>query len=229
VAPLMVALSAFSRLRHLLTSFQPCQSLFVAPCSHVWHYKCIRKLLNGPTYPIFLCPNCRAVADLEADVEEPEDDGWEEALGDHAPLTPRQTQEDASGHINVIDDAGNRNAGTPESGDIEEVSNRISHISLLPGPLSDRIPPFDPDAPDLTSDHGEPVSNATSAPVPIRVTNGDSLDPNLPNGLENPMTPRNDAGPFILDGGAGQLQNRQASNNRRVGAGGGLDLLGTIS
>ena len=60
-----------------LLSIAPCQSLFVAPCSHVWHYKCIRPILNGPTWPTFLCPNCRAVADLEAEVEEPLDD-WEE-------------------------------------------------------------------------------------------------------------------------------------------------------
>lgn len=56
---------------------QPCQSLFVAPCSHVWHYKCIRPILIGSTWPNFLCPNCRAVADLEADVEEEEVD-WSE-------------------------------------------------------------------------------------------------------------------------------------------------------
>ncbi|KZF26618.1 SMAD/FHA domain-containing protein, partial [Xylona heveae TC161] len=51
-----------------LMSIAPCQSLFVAPCSHVWHYKCIRPILSGSNWPQFLCPNCRAVADLEADV-----------------------------------------------------------------------------------------------------------------------------------------------------------------
>ncbi|OIW33777.1 SMAD/FHA domain-containing protein, partial [Coniochaeta ligniaria NRRL 30616] len=52
-----------------LNSIAPCQCLFVAPCSHTWHYKCIRSLLSSPSYPIFICPNCRAAADLEADVE----------------------------------------------------------------------------------------------------------------------------------------------------------------
>ncbi|KAG9237717.1 hypothetical protein BJ875DRAFT_124637 [Amylocarpus encephaloides] len=50
----------------------PCQSLFVAPCSHTWHYKCIRVIINGPHWPHFVCPNCRAVADLEAELEEPQ-------------------------------------------------------------------------------------------------------------------------------------------------------------
>ncbi|KAK9371097.1 hypothetical protein V1509DRAFT_615774 [Lipomyces kononenkoae] len=54
-----------------LVAVAPCQSLFVAPCSHVWHYKCIRPIIIR-NYPQFLCPNCRAVCDLEADVEVPD-------------------------------------------------------------------------------------------------------------------------------------------------------------
>ncbi|KAK9382778.1 SMAD/FHA domain-containing protein, partial [Kockiozyma suomiensis] len=54
-----------------LVAVAPCQSLFVAPCSHVWHYKCIRPIIVK-SYPQFLCPNCRAVCDLEADVDVPE-------------------------------------------------------------------------------------------------------------------------------------------------------------
>ncbi|KAK3809249.1 MAG: SMAD/FHA domain-containing protein, partial [Benniella sp.] len=44
------------------------QSLFVAPCSHVYHYKCIRPLLMS-NHPGFLCPLCRTFADLDAVVE----------------------------------------------------------------------------------------------------------------------------------------------------------------
>ena len=55
-----------------LNPVAPCQALFVAPCSHVWHYKCIRNLIRGPE---FLCPNCRLMTDLDADVEAPEE--WE--------------------------------------------------------------------------------------------------------------------------------------------------------
>ncbi|KAK4056017.1 hypothetical protein OIO90_003012 [Microbotryomycetes sp. JL221] len=45
-----------------------CQALFIAPCSHVTHYKCIRPLVMQ-NYPGFCCPLCRTYADLEADVE----------------------------------------------------------------------------------------------------------------------------------------------------------------
>ncbi|KAK3847399.1 MAG: hypothetical protein J3R72DRAFT_431314 [Linnemannia gamsii] len=44
------------------------QSLFVAPCSHVYHFKCIRPMLMAH-HPGFLCPLCRTFADLEAAVE----------------------------------------------------------------------------------------------------------------------------------------------------------------
>ncbi|KAH3666729.1 hypothetical protein WICMUC_005546 [Wickerhamomyces mucosus] len=56
-----------------LSQLKPCQSIFVSSCSHCWHYKCIRPILVK-NYPQFLCPNCRESCDLEADLEEDEDD-----------------------------------------------------------------------------------------------------------------------------------------------------------
>ncbi|KAI0765072.1 SMAD/FHA domain-containing protein [Fomes fomentarius] len=44
------------------------QALFIAPCSHAFHYKCIRPLLETH-HPAFSCPLCRTFADLEEDVE----------------------------------------------------------------------------------------------------------------------------------------------------------------
>ncbi|ORX56419.1 SMAD/FHA domain-containing protein [Hesseltinella vesiculosa] len=49
-----------------LYALAPCQSLFVAPCSHTFHYKCARPLLVND--PGFLCPLCRNYADLDASV-----------------------------------------------------------------------------------------------------------------------------------------------------------------
>ena len=37
-------------------------------------------MLAAPSYPIFICPNCRAAADLEAEVEDPEE--WEQLDSD---------------------------------------------------------------------------------------------------------------------------------------------------
>ena len=44
------------------------QALFIAPCSHTFHYKCIRPLLDAH-HPAFNCPLCRTFADLDEDVE----------------------------------------------------------------------------------------------------------------------------------------------------------------
>lgn len=52
-----------------LDSISQCQALFVSPCSHWWHYGCIRPLLVK-SYPHFACPNCKALCHLEADLED---------------------------------------------------------------------------------------------------------------------------------------------------------------
>lgn len=55
-----------------LYALAPFQALFVAPCSHSFHFMCIRSLLNS--YPGFQCPICRSYSDLEASVAlEPEE------------------------------------------------------------------------------------------------------------------------------------------------------------
>ena len=53
------------------------QSLFIAPCSHVFHYKCIRPMLIMH-HPGFSCPLCRTFANLEEDVEVEGEEGGEQ-------------------------------------------------------------------------------------------------------------------------------------------------------
>ncbi|KAI8063886.1 hypothetical protein BC940DRAFT_306628 [Gongronella butleri] len=47
-----------------LYALAPYQALFVSPCAHTYHYKCIRPLLES--YPGFQCPICRTYSDLDA-------------------------------------------------------------------------------------------------------------------------------------------------------------------
>lgn len=56
-----------------LMKVEPCQALFISPCSHAWHYKCIRPIIIK-SYPQFYCPNCRTMCDLETDLEDDDDD-----------------------------------------------------------------------------------------------------------------------------------------------------------
>jgi len=57
------------------------QALFIAPCSHAFHYKCIKPLLEKHT-SAFSCPLCRSFADLEEDVEVEADHEVEEGETD---------------------------------------------------------------------------------------------------------------------------------------------------
>jgi RING-like zinc finger len=48
-----------------LSAIGPFQALFISPCSHSFHYKCIKGCLGPNMFP---CPVCRQVANLEASV-----------------------------------------------------------------------------------------------------------------------------------------------------------------
>ncbi|KAJ3276350.1 hypothetical protein HDV01_004973 [Terramyces sp. JEL0728] len=51
-----------------INTMAPFQALFLAPCSHCFHYKCVTSLLGAGF--MFQCPLCRQVANLEASVQD---------------------------------------------------------------------------------------------------------------------------------------------------------------
>lgn len=245
-----------------LMSIRPCQALFVAPCSHVWHYKCIARVINGPTYPQFMCPNCRMVNDLEADVSEPED--WDDELDEEieekieeelvlaetaalpngaAPIIP-ETEADGTSTprpVTVVAPIGLTSdlaapSAAPQSERIEEedLAVGIAGVSLTEdnGPSSDQeqssdtglqTPPEDdplPDAATSPSANVHPLPIASPAPASSSAgtpfgenavlaaptpSNQYALSPTpaVP-GPDCPMTPRNNVGPFVLDGAGGR-------------------------
>ncbi|KAI5926350.1 SMAD/FHA domain-containing protein [Camillea tinctor] len=176
-----------------LCAIAPCQSLFVAPCSHTWHYKCIREMLNGPTSPIFICPNCRATADLDAEVDEPSDD-W---------------QQFDSGVEDVREDNGEDN--TPKASKLNSPPSKlpldnpdVKHETHSQGDVGDVTVHLDSAAMATES----PLRQIATEPVAIpnttsRVINRERRTPSpngnpLTNGHEGPITPRNDAGPWVF-------------------------------
>ncbi|KAJ6441586.1 FHA domain-containing protein [Purpureocillium lavendulum] len=175
-----------------LNSIAPCQSLFVAPCSHTWHFKCVRSLLSSPQYPIFVCPNCRAGADLEADVEEPDEEWQQLEDAQDEEVKPQTT-----------------NGQPPEA---------ASEATSAPAPA-------EPDAMDTTMDvtvnpnacdspgGRSNLPHEPTEPVPIRnPASGagrvnqlrENRSPSPHTNGEGPITPRNNAGPWVFDGGAGR-------------------------
>ncbi|KAL2164309.1 hypothetical protein VTH06DRAFT_3525 [Thermothelomyces fergusii] len=193
-----------------LNSIAPCQCLFVAPCSHTWHYKCIRSLLTSPSYPIFICPNCRAAADLEAEVEDPED--WDQLESDEGAAAAREGASPQPPPA-ALDNSDGSAPEQPQQQQQQRQSTEPTDMDLLIDPS----PPREPSPPQLDGAvaHGAStvLSHTISNPMPIpsptqRTSAGDRYEARTPsptgapvtNGHEGPITPRNDAGPWVFDG-----------------------------
>ncbi|KAK9354914.1 hypothetical protein V1523DRAFT_406784 [Lipomyces doorenjongii] len=111
-----------------LVSVAPCQSLFVAPCSHVWHYKCIRPIIIR-NYPQFLCPNCRAVCDLEADVEVPD-----QPMIFEASLQQEKSHEDVVDEVlanSASDEGSGSSSGEAANEDEEHSASVMSRMNVM--------------------------------------------------------------------------------------------------
>lgn len=185
----------------------------MAPCSHTWHFKCVRSLLTSPQYPIFVCPNCRAGADLEADVDDPAEN-WEQldAQESHA--------DDASINApNGVHDGLSNDESAVAAQDMTIMPATTPDVNIGPEvdpmELTVNIPP-----PAESAETRGNLPHAVSEPLPIRNTasgagrasDNPSATPPGPN-AEGPITPRNDAGPWVFDGRAGQSEAESPSNN----------------
>ena len=219
--------------RHSLT-IQPCQSLFVAPCSHVWHYKCIRPILNDhKSWPQFLCPNCRAVTDLDAEVDDPLE-RWddEEDVAD-------PNMENATQSVEALQITGNTTV--PEYGGHQTTGDNSDIISMhnsMLAPDSAHCTPSVTATPDVVNRVLASASllerrNAASNEQGVRLPSGSYLRPVTPTqslvednnantdhsrtpssemlSNDGPMTPTNNAGPFVFDGSAGRPSSRIAT------------------
>ncbi|QPC77043.1 hypothetical protein HYE68_007795 [Fusarium pseudograminearum] len=184
-----------------LSSIAPCQSLFVAPCSHTWHFKCVRSLLNSPQYPIFICPNCRAGADLEADVDELAEE-WQQMKNEAEAEASTPAQVDTEPETELEPEPEPEPAA-PVAGSGTSAPERSNTVDNEHMDVTVSITPETPQR--------NEVNHAISEPLPIRTVSGarrsnqlgDSRTPSPPGGNEGPITPRNNVGPWVFDGSAG--------------------------
>ncbi|OMJ21973.1 E3 ubiquitin-protein ligase DMA2 [Smittium culicis] len=88
------------------------QALFVSPCSHCFHFKCVKQLLF--TSSGFSCPLCRTYADLEASVSDDElvDDDEDEEV-------------DSNLSTNENDASQIQNSSQSNEGKISEITNQL--------------------------------------------------------------------------------------------------------
>lgn len=193
-----------------LFSVTVCQSLFIAPCSHVFHYKCIRPLLLQH-YPGFSCPLCRTFANLEDDVET--EDAWEIASR-RASVISRRASNHSILAAAAIESNGNVNTGTAVAGNNEVASaNELLPPPNVPGepeglqagmPLARQataVAQVDPitGGPDVTSEtiatvpeEREGFVAPSSSTIPRPIVQPGSYDPSGNTTLSETATPMND-------------------------------------
>ncbi len=217
-----------------LNLLQPCQSLFIAACAHVWHYKCIRRMLMGSSYPQFTCPNCRAITDLEAefDVEEgAEGEEWEHPpdLSVHAegetPATTTQLADPLQNQQDTVH-VGGAAVAYDEAGDVDltniQFEGNADQTIATPqtttnGLLSRRQTSNSTTSPAITpvdgieiprSSNAAPLAVVMSSDTPATLRTATPTSADIIGG-EGPLTPRNNAGPFVFDGSAGRAAGRR--------------------
>ncbi|KAE8306441.1 hypothetical protein BDV41DRAFT_130248 [Aspergillus transmontanensis] len=195
---------------------RPYQCLFMAACAHVWHYKCVSRLIHTPDYPMFQCPNCRAYTDLSAEVDDSND--YEEV---EQKLTSTEEQRDSSQdrrsetrtpqlETNPTPEASNSsqdsvdalpNSLSAAAGLTHDVGTMHLNENSTSRELDDETPRVADPSPVVTGSIGIPVPTASAlqcrqaqlrADTPVRSESSD----------DNPLTPRNDSGPLVFDGRA---------------------------
>jgi hypothetical protein len=179
-------------------------------------------------YPQFICPNCRAVADLEAEVDDPYADGdWEEVDADEVdapaqpietalPVEPVQPLEPVPGAAAVLiprmEEFGqdpSTDESEPDLQHIEAESNVELSTESEPSLLKTNTSTLPVDIPRRSISHrrsedhqeytaSEPLVRNERTPSPVDGAQANSSE-------IGPMTPRNDVGPFVFDGSAGRV------------------------
>jgi E3 ubiquitin-protein ligase DMA1/2 len=187
----------------------------------------------GSSYPQFTCPNCRAVTDLEAELDVEDGEGWEENVeelvqqaGETAsiviqPASSLQNQDDTvhvGGAAQAYDEAGDidlttiqfeSNAEQPATPPQAATNSLLSRRQTSNSSVSSGIAPVN-SIHIPTSSSGTPLTHVVphDPAGTLRAVTPTSADIIA---AEGPLTPRNDAGPVVFDGSAGRSSSRRVT------------------
>ncbi|KAI9475720.1 MAG: hypothetical protein EXX96DRAFT_540303 [Benjaminiella poitrasii] len=167
-----------------LYAIAPFQALFIAPCSHSFHFKCLRPIVFQ-NYPGFSCPLCRSYFNLEASVAVEVDDVLE-ALNS-AKEKKKEQQKSVTTPIDTVPELNE------EEEEEEEEEEAVPHLDIA---REGSLRPSSSNHSDLSSDleednghhHGEvikthleasssPVACVTTPPVPYINTPDEENEP----------------------------------------------------
>ncbi|KAJ1559145.1 hypothetical protein HK405_011817, partial [Cladochytrium tenue] len=148
-----------------LTALSPLQSLFLAPCSHCFHYRCVMSLLGSNV--MFQCPLCRQVANLVPPIPEDDDDETDADVGVEdeftaALLAAASTDDVRAGAAATASTAAATAAtaavATSASSELESGPSESASGAAA---TDDGLPPL-PLPPTAAGSTGEPVSSASA-------------------------------------------------------------------
>jgi E3 ubiquitin-protein ligase DMA1/2 len=192
-------------------------------------------MLMGSSYPQFTCPNCRAVTDLEAELDADDGEEWEKPAEESAPSAgrtavsvpqppnPLQNQEDtvhAGGAAAAYDQPDHVDLGDVDLTNIHfEANPDLTTTNPQPttnGLLSRRQTSNSTTPSQIAPVNSIEIPRSANAPQLAQVMTSDTtgtLHAATPNSAdiiagEGPLTPRNNAGPFVFDGSAGRASGR---------------------
>lgn len=148
-------------------------------------------------------------ADLEADIEEVEDE-WEQSPEEDAEKTPEKPGNPES-HIPPAAQAALLAAQPGAPTNTLDHHSDVDAMDVAPDSASQASSEIPVRSAPLTHSVSQPLD--IRPPGPLQVVNGSSRDrtPSPPgqhglHGTEGPITPRNDAGPWVFDGSAAGSQ-----------------------
>ncbi|ODH46815.1 hypothetical protein GX48_07077 [Paracoccidioides brasiliensis] len=156
---------------------RPYQCLFMAACAHVWHYKCIRRLIHSPEYPMFQCPNCRAYTDLSAEVDdsnEPFEDDQVDLKPSNSQNQPVQDNPDSTSNTGALNSTvlqSTSSSNDNNTSDNDQLTTATGNINLDEyNPLNANIPTTNSraQAENIVMSNQNSISNSNTAPT----TNG---------------------------------------------------------
>ncbi len=166
-----------------LLPISPYQPLFFAPCSHTWHYKCIRPLIVK-AYPHFSCPNCRAVFDLEMDVESNDEDSSSESdvelghvntttdlLDDHSNEQTHDYSRSSDLTNNVVTSAEDGNFTAEHDNSFRGTADNLNEQPLSQTVTSSHLSSSNPSRPDFSSSRRDTAVNILS----LNTASGENL------------------------------------------------------
>ncbi|TGJ87438.1 hypothetical protein E0Z10_g1350 [Xylaria hypoxylon] len=156
-------------------------------------------MLHGPSWPIFMCPNCRATADLDAEVDEPPEE-WQQ-LPEEIPEEKPQgevLQENNAAQSSGSQMHGDSHGRYTDQGDPGDVT---VHYQSTTTPQTSASPSR------RAMSDPVPIPNAPERRTPSPNRNG------LLNRHEGPITPRNDAGPWVFDGNPARVSQEDTRRN----------------